>query len=1235
MEDPKTPETLEAQNPGDKTLEDASGSPGLIETGGNCNGLASVCGIPIEENGKSVVDNDSAGGVGNVDVPTETVEVESRTEGIKGEVLAKSHIRKCSVSGADIERVDGCFDKESEAHMDIDESQSYKENKDEVGLLESQSDGNLVGLGGNENEDVGVDKVVQGEVMNEDKPLGFDGIDSSGIDPAKKPEVSANGISLFVDFCGSPSSFLTNDFDVENGSHLTANKGNLEEEAEDEELEKHVANRDFNFSVGDIVWVKTKNQTWWPGKIYDPIDASKYDAKSDQDNCLLVGYFGISHVAWCSPSQLKPFHENFEQMSVKNKARIFVGAVEKAVDELGRRVKLEMTCSCSLKDNKSLAGDASTVEGVPRPKHKPGELGEFSVTHFESAKFLAYLKDLAQVVSMPCVLDFAVMQNRLLAFYHFIGHSELPMHMLLETNDTDDIAGNTSITKSSFNVWVGDGDTRPAKENSENASLLQKELKLEDKVVLEDNNEDPVKDLGSDKDVILRNCRNNAAEEVLVSCKSRKRKSEKDSEIEYDSCEVEDLQTSLHKSPTTEERSASSVGNAVDGKQGTDEKGFESRERKKSRYLSYPYINLGHKSSPGERENLQATDEGEDTNLGSGQFNGSFSNLKCNGEKFWKRWYRRFNVGSDKSGKAELLNASSAELLCKLCSTAVDCQYPIENKKFDSVGWFFSRFRISVYHDESVHETSHNGQNEARDTEACFSGNSPLEIKNPLIAPKSELKRAKKKANLKNSDGDQTPSSSAAIGRNATGARDVNVNFDTCLGKDNPMTRKRGRPSLGKLKTKSLSGLSDVNISIATSGLLVKDALDNATILSNSKGRRKKKKTEERVTQECLQAKQTVALPDLNGNTATMNLLVDEPQVMDHIASEGKSELLKKMDEESASKHSNANATASLLDVHGNNVKPGTLVVDLQVPNASLNSKFSAGQPNFNGSSAKPGSLVKNPMLDVLPNEVKPGEKKRRRRRKGKATSEHLAAGIPDLNGTGAESNSFGNELQETNGIAPPMKPERKKRRRKGKDSLGFSSNITAAGRLDININYDRKEANGETIGTALLLTFAPGVSMPSKEDLASTFCKFGPLKESETQLLKEPGRAQIVFMQGTDADEAFQSLEKSNPFGASLIKYELRHLSALSRALEAGHNLCTSLASQPMDETGNSIKPSGTSPQTGEAPPLDFIRKNLQMMTSMLEKSGDNLSPEMRAKLESEIKGLLKKVSFMTGFST
>lgn len=108
--------------------------------------------------------------------------------------------------------------------------------------------------------------------------------------------------------------------------------------------------------MGDIVWVRTKSGMWWPGKIHDAADASKYELKSSQKHCLLVGYF------WNSLdlvlSQLKPLHENFDQMSSQNNSRNFLGAVEKAVNEFGVLVKSEMTCSCILKRGGMFDGSA-------------------------------------------------------------------------------------------------------------------------------------------------------------------------------------------------------------------------------------------------------------------------------------------------------------------------------------------------------------------------------------------------------------------------------------------------------------------------------------------------------------------------------------------------------------------------------------------------------------------------------------------------------------------------------------------------------------------------------------------------------------------------------------------------------------------------------------------------------------------------------------------------------------
>lgn len=135
---------------------------------------------------------------------------------------------------------------------------------------------------------------------------------------------------------------------------------------------------------------------------------------------------------------------------------------------------------------------------------------------------------------------------------------------------------------------------------------------------------------------------------------------------------------------------------------------------------------------------------------------------------------------------------------------------------------------------------------------------------------------------------------------------------------------------------------------------------------------------------------------------------------------------------------------------------------------------------------------------------------------------------------------------------------------------------------------------------------------MPSKEYICATFASFGPLEESKTLYLND-STAQVVFAKDSDAMEALQSLQSRNPFGPSLVSYRLRHVST----------------SQP------AALLSGAVPSNGEGPDLVVIKQNLESMTTMLEKAGDNISPEIKAKLESEVKGFLEKVSTMVGSSS
>ncbi|XP_040988893.1 serine/threonine-protein kinase ATM isoform X2 [Juglans microcarpa x Juglans regia] len=1177
MENPKTPETLEAKEPGHKTLEEASECAGMSDLSEKCAGSESIPEISVEENGKVVDVKHNGVGVDNVGLLDQVVEVDEINGGIEDEnvvavVETVASIEESCINGVGIEK--GCL---VEGGMDRDDD-APKGSKD------SKLDRGLVGLVSNGSNNEGAEKIVEEKEMKDDSRMGLDEVDLT-----RKIDVSRDGISLFVDICGPPSRLSQDNIDEEKcfGLMFTKEKpseaGNVEEKGND--------NLEYNFSVGDVVWVKTKSQTWWPGKIYDPSDVPGFSAKSEQRECLLVGYFQSSHVGWCSPSQLKSFHEHFDHMLGLNKSRTFVGAVEKAVHEFGKRVKMEMTCSCALKQGQQSSGDGQSKKSVCGLDRKSGELGEFMATQFEPAKFLLQLKTLAVVVSMPGMIEFSVAQNCLSAFYHSVGHSQLPMQVLQETSDIENGYDDMSMVESKFVVKTEDNVTCSADENLQTTPLTESQKESEKGKERYNSNG--------------------------MASKSIKRK---------------------------------------------EEKVFESRERKKSRYLSFPYINWEQKGLPTETEDSKSpkVPEEVDTNVNSGQFTGSPAVAKCSSKSFWRKWYRKFVRGSNKLGKSDLINASSAELLSELQFRAVDCLYRSESESFNSIEWFFSRFRVSAYHDESAYDMDCKNmaaQNETIAAEPVFLAGNTQESKHPPPAAKSVLKKRKKQAFSQHLGAERSSSIPNLVGGNVSGVQDANGNqgkssieisqLATDAKPEEKMGKKKGKANSGRLKTKSLSGLSDVNINIATNTSFLTDCLGMGHPMPS--GRLKQTEPKEGVSPKCLQNKQGTQIPDLNGNSAISILSVQDQLDTGRVAaSPGKPEPKKRKKKVTA---------PGLQNLNGNIAESGSLVIDLGVMSAHpldsitqksnrevkeeatsvcLNSKLAAGPQSLTGSGAKPGMLVKDPQ-DICfgSGEGKPG--KRGRKRKDKAASENKPIiGIPDLNGLSAEHSSLGKEFHEANGLLSQIKSEPKKRRRKGEATSEHHRSKLTPRRPDINISHDRMETNETALGTALLLTFATGVPMPSKEDLVSTFCRFGPIKESETQLLKDSDSAQVVFMDSFDATEAFQSLEKNAPFGAALVNFRLHHpLSDISLVLEPDRTLLTAVGLTPMEASPMNGKPSGSMPNPDEAPALDFIRQNLQAMTSMLEKSGNNLSPETRAKLEGEIKGLLTKVSSMAGSSS
>ncbi|XP_059628254.1 uncharacterized protein LOC132271033 [Cornus florida] len=77
---------------------------------------------------------------------------------------------------------------------------------------------------------------------------------------------------------------------------------------------------------------------------------------------------------------------------------------------------------------------------------------------------------------------------------------------------------------------------------------------------------------------------------------------------------------------------------------------------------------------------------------------------------------------------------------------------------------------------------------------------------------------------------------------------------------------------------------------------------------------------------------------------------------------------------------------------------------------------------------------------------------------------------------------------------------------------------------------------------TELLLNFTEGDPVPSEMNLNKMFRRFGPLRESETEVDNMTSRARVVFKRCSDAEVAFNSAGKFNIFGPMIVNYQLNY---------------------------------------------------------------------------------------------
>nr|XP_027126849.1 uncharacterized protein LOC113742996 [Coffea arabica] len=785
------------------------------------------------------------------------------------------------------------------------------------------------------NKGIGVEKVETEEGVEK----GNDAMEQSeAVDSPRKIEVSGDGFSLFVEVFGPMDGINQADEgncsdwhalreggpDLEDSCQRNEALSSGEEtiaqvsEAGDSLLDvmknrpiseevpvknetagKDSCNRNNSFNVGDLVWAKTKTQLWWPGMITDPSNSSKGAADSHKKESFLVKYYGNANFIWCSSSQLKHFLEYFDEMSHQNNSRNFRGALDRAVIEIGRRVKAEMTCSCSLKENQK--NSAQSADQTVKRYLSMDRMGTsaFWGSHFQPASFLQSVKYIAQGAPVPGKIKLTITQNCLSAFYHSLGHCQLPMHQLRPA------------------------DAKDGRHNGLNLGEKDKDL----------NNDGKENDTG-EAEVFSQQL------SPFISAEG-----------------TEDDLLDGENDRRMDSRSA---------------KGNEARERRKSKYLSYPYINpkKGNADAPTSGENVEM-------NCNSGQSNGD--------KKSRKAGPHRSTNSSDMLGKAKDIKASSAEILSELLVTALDCLHPKRRQLSGSVNRFLCNFRRFSFLDIEIANKHIGDEVEIKVDGMTKSSNYDSEGTNGKDSVEHNSSSAKpKKRRTKKEDGTSVGTFLSGSAINALSSSVV----IKCqgVGSDMPESEKvPSRPEAGTvpgvLDIKEATGLPDLNGNIQVSS--AEDCQDPGTTAFHCGLEPNIRQTEDLARKNAYT--RTVGLLDPSRNNIKFVQLLKDVQAM----------------------------SPNFLNTvpQQNNIQGET----------AFTSEVIAQQSDASGNSIQFGSLLNSFQPTPL---LSPAAKPVRRKRKDKASN------LPDLNGNVVESVLPGNNATDTNSAMAQTKPPRKRRRR-------------------------------------------------------------------------------------------------------------------------------------------------------------------------------------------------------------
>lgn len=1003
-----------------------------------------------------------------------------------------------------------------------------------------------------------------GEKIEEPMEEGNDVLHPHEPGSPTKIEVSGNSINLFVEVFGPLDGISGSDDNLDHPVECKLGESNFKQELSLEENgtlstgvtdlsakyegEDIIGEQECTFDIGDLVWIKTRTQLWWPGMVSDPSSAPNDTIKCEKKGSYFVKYYGNANSVWCENADLKPFPEYFEQMSGQKNSRNFFGSVERALCEIGQRVKLKMTCPCFSKDSQMLDVQCSVrnKEEDFMPTQKASKFDVLSLSQFQPAAFIADIRDLARSIHFPGKIELMVMKNRLVPFYRAIGHYELPLQLLRSGSDA---AQNTQEHLTSGVRDENHNDRRNSVEAHDGNSSRTR--------------------------------------------RKRKRKNQSDGS-----------------------------DNVLDDKITSSAKGLESRERKKSKYLSYPYVEV---KKGQENEDLKQS---------------SILEGSCSGMDSSKRGTKKPFKGHHIVSKADDISACSVELLAELCSSARDCSYISRSKYSDSLERFYCSFRMYAFLDADINSKV-DGDQQALNLEKCLQGSAEAEVQmeGNIVVKKTKKQKARVKESVENAVGDKSSvagdqkAKENAIRRRAkkkehaknpevqlegigvvkeSENEGVNLAFGSLENADkfpiteNPQAKENGvcwKTNNEKEKVVP-AGLESVQNSFSMGANTFPKSSWMISFQQACSGLFKSSKTPQKsegLTPELADTNSIPRLPDLNGNLPGFtvdHIPVEEPStnLVNPLPEQRKEGVVSptingvhQMDFAFASSSKDVPATFQNTPL-SNNGATG--------PYQCLNGDFTARALDPITMNTGVSSFVQHSLqMGNFLSAGKPEPKKRKRKEK----TCQIASGIPDLNGNAVDMMSPpGMPMPEGSHIPPEGEPQKKRR---------------------------YKSASGESglpLGGNLLLNFAPGC-VPSKETLVATFSRFGLLKESELEVLTDDS-VKIVYERSSDARFAFRSLEKSHTFGESLLNFNLDSCSMADPPKMKKKKNLQLQSFVPVGACRNRSKP-------GETPPdMAFIKQNVEMMKSTLEKAGDNLSPETRAKLEKEIKAFLDKISSVTG---